>query len=427
MDKDLRAGIHNAVQALREQAVGDLSELVSMDSTLGSEQAAQSQVRNTYSKLGLEVDEVKIDLDALRTRPGFSPPLIDDTTGRINIVGRHHPQGTHKGRSLILNGHIDVVPAEQLSMWTRPPFEPWVDGDWLYGRGSGDMKAGIVSNYMAIQALKNLGYQPAAAVTLQSVIEEECTGNGALACLEAGYRADAAIITEPEDLHMMSGQLGVMWLQVEVSGKPAHVLNTSAGINAIEAAYAIFAGLRHIEKLWNQPENRHPAYEHHAHPINFNLGKISGGEWASSVPSHCVTDIRVGFYPDMKLEDVKKALEIRIGEVAASHPSCNGAKVQIHYRGFQAEGFTIDESEPVFSELGRAHKDVLGYDCPSFNSTATTDARFFHIYGGIPATCYGPIAENIHGIDERVSIQSMMQVIEVLAVFISRWCGLESL
>ncbi len=425
LDNEFRTALRAAVDAREGEAVADLMELVSLDSRLGLEEAAQARIRQTYTDLGLIVDEVEIDLDILADRPGFSPPVIENTSGRINVIGSFQPAGNPQGKSLILNGHMDVVPTGVLSMWTQPPFQPWRDGDWVYGRGAGDMKAGLVANYMALRVLRDMGFQPAAPLTLQSVIEEECTGNGALACLAAGYSADAAVITEPEDLHMMASQLGVMWLQIEVKGKPAHVLNTSAGINAIEAVYAIFDGLREIEAAWNRPEVRHPNYTHHAHPVNFNLGKIDGGEWASSVPSHCTADIRVGFFPGVQLADVRQTLEQKINQVAADHPACNGAQVSVHYRGFQAEGFVVDIEEPVLMELGRAHKDVLGYDCPLLHSTATTDARFFHIYGQIPATCYGPIAENIHGIDERVSVRSMMQVIEVLVVFISRWCGLE--
>jgi acetylornithine deacetylase len=222
---------------------------------------------------------------------------------------------------------------------------------------------------------------------------------------------------------IMYAQLGVMWLQVEVTGKPAHVLDTSAGINAIESVYAIFDGLRSLEKRWNELANRHPEYVGHTHPVNFNLGKISGGEWGSTVPSRCVADIRVGFYPGMELAEVRQELEACISAVAESHPSCSSAKVQIHYRGFQAEGCVMhpscssakvqihyrgfqaegcvmDRETPMMHLLADVHREVAGKDAEFMASTATTDARFFQIYGGIPATCYGPTAENIHGIDE---------------------------
>ena len=122
------------------------------------------------------------------------------------------------------------IGAEEL--WSSRPFEPVVRDGRLYGRGSGDMKAGIAAYVVAFEAIRKLGLQPAAPVYLQSVVEEECTGNGALACLHRGYRADAAVIPEPFNETILSAQVGVMWLQVEVLGRPAHVLNAAQGVNA---------------------------------------------------------------------------------------------------------------------------------------------------------------------------------------------------
>jgi acetylornithine deacetylase len=123
----------------------------------------------------------------------------------------------------------------------------------------------------------------------------------------------------------MVAQLGVMWLTVRLTGKPAHVLDTSAGSNAIEAAYAVFDELRGLEAEWNRPENRHAAYGDHAHPVNFNLGKISGGDWASTVPCASAIDVRVGFYPGMSLEEVRRAVEARIDHAVATRKELKGA------------------------------------------------------------------------------------------------------
>ncbi|ESW65074.1 hypothetical protein X772_35625 [Mesorhizobium sp. LSJC280B00] len=127
-----------------------------------------------------------------------------------------------------------MVPIGPLDMWDRAPFDPHIDGDWMYGRGAGDMKAGLASNLFAIEALKHLGLRPAAAVFFQSVVEEECTGNGALACLQRGYHADAALIPEPFAEKLVSSQVGVIWFQVRLNGLPTHV--AYAGSGAIEAA-----------------------------------------------------------------------------------------------------------------------------------------------------------------------------------------------
>ncbi|MEQ5773947.1 ArgE/DapE family deacylase [Thalassospira sp. NFXS8] len=417
-----RTALRQAVRARQDQIIADLSELVALPSLLGQEQSAQNWMAGKYRTMGLDVETVAIDIAALRDKPGFSPPVIDNYDGRENVVGIHTP-ATTTGRSLILNGHIDVVPTGPAELWQQPPFTPHVIGDWLYGRGAGDMKAGLIASCHALSALHDIGLEPAAPVILQSVVEEECTGNGALACLHAGYRADCAIIPEPFNQTLMTAQLGVMWFQLHVTGSPAHVLDTSAGSNAIEAAYGFFETLKEVEDLWNHPGHRHEAYGAHSHPVNFNLGKISGGEWASTVPPTCDADIRIGFYPGMDMGEIQSMINDVAKSAIDNHPACKGATFTIEYRGFQAEGCVMDETHPMMTMIGDLHREVTGNMIKNYASTATTDARFFQIYGNIPATCYGPKAERIHGIDERVSISSVMEVTEVLALFIADWCG----
>ena len=136
-----------------------------------------------------------------------------------------------------MNGHIDVVPEGPLEMWDTPPFEPRIDNGWMYGRGVGDMKAGLAANLFALDAIRSAGFAPAADVFFQSVVEEECTGNGALACLQRGYKADAALISEPSDETLTSSQLGVIWFQVQLRGIPVHVERADTGSNAITVSY----------------------------------------------------------------------------------------------------------------------------------------------------------------------------------------------
>lgn len=424
LDPALSADIKNAVASLGDDGTAMLADLVAQGSLLGREAGAQGVMAERFLSLGLDVDRFEIDLDAIRHLPGFSPPVIDVYKGRQNVVGRHVP-AVQSGKSLILNGHIDVVPTGPTELWTTPPFVPRVENGRLYGRGAGDMKAGIVAYCMAFEALSRLGLQPAAPVYLQSVIEEECTGNGALACLARGYKADAAIIPEPFDQSLLIAQLGVMWLSIDLVGKPAHVLDTSAGSNAIEGVYALFAALRRVEETWNSPDFRHACYKEHRHPVNFNLGRIAGGEWSSSVPCAASIDVRVGFYPGMSIARVKRTLEIAIRNAVAEVPVLRGTTVKIRYRGFQAEGCAIDPQDPLLGGLRRAHRAVSEKPIEDLASTATTDARFFILYGDTPATCYGPKAGSIHGIDEWVELSTMIEVAQVLALFMADWCGVE--
>ena len=412
--------LNAAVAATRTDTVRMLSELVALPSLLGDEASAQGWMADTLGTMGLRVDRFDIDEAKLRSHRGWSPSIVS-YDGRPNVVGVHRPRET-RGRSLILNGHIDVVPVGNATMWTSPPFAPRIEGDRLYGRGAADMTAGIVAYLNAFRALQALGLEPAAPVYLQSVIEEECTGNGALACLVQGYHADAAVIPEPGNA-ILVGQLGVMWLTLEVTGVPVHAMVAHTGTNAIDAARNLFAELKLLEREWNEPRRRHAMWCAHEHPINFNLGKLSGGEWASSVATTCVAEIRLSFYPDMSREAVRAAVEARLAEAHGAMAGREGIRYTVTYRGFQSEGCLLDRAAPLVTELAATHREVVGTEVELVVGTGTTDARSFNLYGPIPATCYGPVGADIHGIDEWVSIDSTVQVTEVLARFVARWCG----
>ncbi len=414
--------IVDAVASQRDEAVALLCELVAQPSLLGDEAGAQRVMRREFEASGLRVHEFAIDEDKIRNHPGYSPSILP-YEGRHNVVGIHQPVGPVRGRSLILNGHIDVVPVGTAAMWTSPPFEPRIDGDKLYGRGAADMKAGIVAYTLALRALQRQGYEPAAPLYLQSVVEEECTGNGALACLVEGYTADAAIIPEPGE-GVMTAQMGVMWMTIDVYGVPVHAAYAHTGVTAIGFANHLVEALRELEREWNQPALRHACFAGHEHPINFNLGRIEGGEWTSSVPTHCRIDMRLGFYPGRTPAEVREQVEAHLAAAYAAHPLHRSLRYEISYQGFQAQGLVVDTQQPVIQQLMQCHHDIAGSAAHTFASTATTDVRFFHLYGNIPSTCYGPHGADIHGIDEWVSISSLQRVTAVLALFIARWCGL---
>ena len=423
------AEIMNAVDALFDDQVALLSELTAHASTRGQEQSAQALMAQQYGNNGLNVDHWRIELDRIRNLPGFSP-VIGDYEDAQNVVASHQPRST-KGRSLILNGHIDVVPPGPEDFWTTPPFQPRTDDGWLYGRGAGDMKAGLTANLYALKALRHIGMQPAATVHLQSVVEEECTGNGALACLDRGCRADAALIPEPFAETLVSAQVGVLWFQVRLAGLPTHVAYAAEGANAIEAAQPIFAALHRLETRWNQPHHRSPDFAHHDHALNLNIGRIEGGDWTSSVPAWCVFDVRMGLFPGQSLDDARRDIAAAVAEGAEKSPFLRENPPQITWHGFAAEGYALsqDRSATATSAIGAletAHQTVTGTPLERKPITATTDARFFGIYGQTPALVYGPRAENIHGFDERVDLDSMRRVTQATALFIADWCGLES-
>ena len=427
MDIDKTAILH-AVDALFDRERDFLVELVRHPSTRGQEQSAQDFIARELGRLGYEVDRWQIDVADIAGLPGFSP-VIGDYDDAANVVGTLR-SCSKRGRSLILNGHVDVVPTGPLEMWERAPFDPHIDGDWMGGRGAGDMKAGLASNLFAIEALKHIGLRPAADVFFQSVVEEECTGNGALACLQRGYRADAVLIPEPFAEKLVSSQVGVIWFQVRLKGLPTHVAYAASGANAIEAAIPLFEALHLLERRMNAQECRHHDYAGHSHALNLNIGKIEGGDWASSVPAWCVFDVRMGVFPGQNLDDMRRMIEQAIFDAARNHPFLASNRPEVVYNGFAAEGYSFKDDQSAaaraaLAALDRAHSFVVGKPLEHEAITATTDARFFGLYADTPALVYGPRAEAIHGFNERVDLESVRRITQSTALFIADWCGLE--
>jgi acetylornithine deacetylase len=287
----------------------------------------------------------------------------------------------------------------------------------MYGRGAGDMKSGLVAMVGAVAGLRRLGVTPRGRVQLQSVVEEECTGHGALACVLAGHTADAAVLTEPTRGAIWPAQVGVLWFKVRVLGAPAHAGEAAEGANAIEASYRVIEALRTLEADLN--EVRPPLYAAYPHPINLNVGMIRGGDWPSTVAGECVTHFRLATYPGEPIADLKR----RVEEVVAGVQS-GRHRVDVLYEGFQCDGYELAEDAPLVQTLSAASARVTGSAPPLFASTATTDARAFVLYGDTPAVSFGPLAENEHGVDERVHVPSITRTAQALALFISDWSGL---
>jgi acetylornithine deacetylase len=409
------AEILAAVAAEQPAMVALLEELVAAPTLLGHEAAGQAVMRRAFAGLGLEPVDVPLDAAALERHPAGAPHSWP-VDGKANVVADW--DGSGGGRSLILNGHVDVVSPEPVSLWTGDPFRARVDGDWMYGRGAGDMKSGLAAIVGAVRGLQRLGLRPRGRVQLQSVVEEECTGNGALACVLAGHTADAAILTEPTQGAIWNAQVGVLWFQVRAIGAAARAGEAGEGANAIEASYAVIEALRALEADLNA--SRPPLFDAYPHPINLNVGMIRGGDWPSTVAGECVTHFRLALYPGDPVDGLKARVEQTVAAVAADSPF----RFDVVYDGFQCEGYELEPDAPLVTGLQDAAARVTGRPPGLFASTATTDARTFQLYGDTPAVCLGPLAENEHGVDERVHLPSMTETAQAIALFIADWCGL---
>ncbi len=425
VDTGLSQEILAAVSDKFDSQMAFTMDLMRHASLRGQEAEAQTSLYVALEERGYAMDRWAIDVDAIQDHPGFSPVKVDYTNA-LNVVASHRPRN-RQGRSLILNGHIDVVPTGPLEMWTHPPFEPRIEADWLYGRGGGDMKAGLCANIFAMDALRDLGLQPAAEVYLQSVTEEECTGNGALSALVRGYQADAAIIPEPEDDMLVRANVGVIWFRVHVRGRPFHVREAARGANAIEAAYRLIEALKDLETQWNEKRSEHRYFEDLEQPINFNVGKISGGDWASSVPAWCCVDVRAAIYPGVDPRDAAREIEACLAARSRDDPFLSENPPEVEYNGFFAQGYVLEEGSDAEKVLARAHATSFGSELRSFVTPGYLDGRVFVLYDNCPCLVYGPLSRDIHAFDECVSIASVKRITGTIALFIASWCGLETL
>ena len=346
-----------------------LVELVEAPTVLGDEDAGQAIMRTAFAGLGLEPLDVPLDSAALARHAGAAP-FSWDVAGKTSVVANWEPAAPAAGRSLILNGHIDVVSPEPISLWSSEPFTARRDGDWLYGRGAGDMKSGLAAMVGAVRGLQRLGLEPCGRVQLQSVVEEECTGNGALACVLAGHIADAAILTEPTRGAVWNAQVGVLWFQVRVVGLPAHAGDAADGANAIEASVAVIEALRTLEAELNVVKP--PLYAAYPHPINLNVGMIRGGDWPSTVAGECLTHFRLALYPGELVDDLKARVEETVAGVG---PALGDYRVEVLYDGFACEGYELAPDAPLVTALLHSCERATGRRPPLFASTATTDAR----------------------------------------------------
>ncbi|WP_035776991.1 ArgE/DapE family deacylase, partial [Arthrobacter sp. H5] len=323
---------------------------------------------------------------------------------------------------LILNGHVDVVPAGPEDTWSRSPWDASMIDGWMYGRGSGDMKAGLAANLFALDAVRAAGLTPQGRIHVQSVVEEECTGNGSLAALQRGYTADAVVIPEPEENMLVRANVGVIWFKVRVEGLPTHVREMATGFNAIDAAYGAMGELRALQDQWNAQKGSHRYFEDLDHPINFNMGMIRGGDWPSSVPSWCEFEVRAAIYPGVTATDAWEQIEERLRIASDRDPQLH---LHAERTGFFSEGYVLEEGSAAEGVLAGAHEQVFGSALGSFTTPGYLDGRVFALYGKIPALVYGPVSEAIHGFDERVHVESVRNVTKTIALFIAEWCGVE--
>ncbi len=351
--------------------------------------------------------------------------MVDvDPAGSIQVVGTYEPANA-TGRSLIMQGHIDVVPEGPVEMWTHPPYAAEIHDGWMYGRGAHDMKSGVAAMFFAMDALATAGLRPTARIHVETVTEEESTGNGALATLLRGYRAEAALIPEPTGGTITRAHTGTLWFRIRVAGIPVHVAVAQTGSNAIMSAFQLVQALYAHTLEANKAAANHPWYKGLDAPIKFNPGIIRGGDWASSTPAWCEVDCRIGLLPGQEVAAVQKAVEDAVAAAARADGFMANNPPELTWHGFLADGYVLEPGTEAEAVLARSHEAAFGDEMPARITTAVNDTRFYGLYFGIPGLCYGPRGEGAHAFDERTHLDHLKTTTLSMALFIAEWCGVE--
>jgi len=417
--------IQSCVDRLFDDEVQFLTKLVRFRSLRNEEAEAQDFIQSELNSRGFEVSRFRTDASRIGHHPAFSPATVNYDIS-WNIVG--HRKGQEAGgRSLAFNSHVDVVPAGSSDRWSHPPFQPFREGDWLYGRGAGDMKAGLVASIFAMDAITQAGFSLRGDVQIQSVVEEEITGNGAATAFVLGHTADAIVSPEPTGEQLVRANSGVLKFRLATKGRPAHPMEPAAGQSAIDLMMRLMTHLRTLERRWIAEGQRQQRFKEIENPVSLTIGTITGGDWIASIPSDCVAEGRIGFYPGEEPRDRAVEFEAFVDRIQVDDPAfAGGGLVALSWVGVMHAGYELTEGTEAEACLHTAHTRVHdGSPLKSFVMPCYLDAAIFSVHGKIPSLVYGPIAENIHGIDERVSLSSLKRVTKALALFAADWCGIE--
>jgi acetylornithine deacetylase len=404
-----------AIEAGADAAFEFLERLVREPSTVGHEAGAQEIVAAELDRLGFAVSQVPIPPETAAATPGGVAQRSYD--GRGDVLGRLNPGA---GPSLLLNGHIDVVPAEGPG-WSGEPFTPRTANGWMTGRGTGDMKGGFAMGTLALGALRTA--MPTALtgeLSFLSVIEEECTGNGTLAAGQAGVLGDAVVLLEPTSLDLLLGGVGILWVEISLEGVPAHAESADRAVNPVRFVPLMLRALADFAIELSAAADD-PAFSEVASPYNVNVGTVTAGDWPSSVPARARLGVRIGFPRNRTPEEILERVRDAVLVAAAQDPWLAEHPPSVREAGYRAEGYLLAPGHPLARAMSDAHC-WAHRACPrDLVIGSTTDARYYLNQFGRPALAYGPRARNIHAADEAVELASIVGGARSLARFIARY------
>ncbi|MCP8970762.1 peptidase [Ectobacillus ponti] len=412
--------IRQYIRTHEREAVALLQRLTAERSVSGAEKRAQQIVIEQLQDMNLEVDVWEPAREELEHHPYFISAR-PDFHGSPNVVGIL--RGVGGGRSMIVNGHIDVVPEGERKQWTQDPYGGKVENGRVYGRGTTDMKGGNTALLLALEAIRHSGISLKGDVYFQSVIEEESGGAGTLSAILRGYKADGVIIPEPTNMKLFVKQQGSMWFRAKVKGRVAHGGTRYEGVSAIEKSMLVLEHIRDLEQLRNS-RIMDPLYAGIPIPIPINVGTIQGGTWPSSVADLVILEGRFGVAPHERMEDAQQefmewlqALSLQ-DEWFAAHP------VEVEWFGARWVPGSIEAEHELVQMLRRNFQLVAAQEPIMEAAPWGTDGGLFTQIANIPMIVFGPGETKVaHYPDEYIEIEKLLLAAEIIACTLLDWCG----
>lgn len=363
------------------------SELVSRETENppGNEAAATEYIVEWFAERGIDADLVE---DPFPDRPQVAVQ-----------VGDGDP-------TVVLNGHIDVVPAGDQSAWTHSPYGADVVDDTLYGRGSADMKTGVALGMLATTdfASKFDAGELDGSVVFHAAIGEETAEPGTKTLLESGYDGDYGIVLEPTGMRTATSEKGLAWYKITVAGSPAHASRPDQGDNAIANAQPVLDALEDYD-------NRVREREHELLGQAFATPTgIDAGMKENVIPESTTITVDRRMLPSEDVHDVDAEFDSLLADVEADH----GIRTTWERtRTYAAAEIPVDSR---VAEVFRKHSAATaGVPVDPWGIEASTDVRNLVNDAEIPAITWGPGDLNqAHTVDESIDLNEAMTALEVL-------------
>jgi acetylornithine deacetylase len=419
---ELEARVLNAVDV--PGLVETLRELIAFESCHGHEWPVQQRMATLLQEFGLATDVWEIDIEALKQHPAYGAEIERERAlGVVGLWGPGRSERAGHGRSLILNGHVDVVPAGDLARWTVPPFAGTVRDGRVYGRGAADMKGGLCCALYAVKALRQAGVQLAGSLLVQSVIGEEDGGMGTLAAVLRGHTADGAIVLEPTELMVAPAQAGALSFRVTIPGQAAHGALRAEGVSPLEKFGLVYGALQALERERNE-RLRHPLFAAYEIPYAICVGKLRAGIWASTVAEELVLEGRYGIGIGEQCEQAQAELEARVAAVALQDEWLRHRPPRVEWWGARYQPAAIPPDHPLVTTLAGSLATAAGYPASIQGMPYGADMHLLVNHGNIPTVLFGPgDVRTAHAPDEFVPIAELEAATRALALTIVRFCG----